>query len=222
MTPEPTVMHLESTLHSGVPIVIRPVLPDDISLLQDAFSYLSDESRYLRFLRPKRELMATDLEFLSELDGHDKVAWGAFLQTAEGCRGIGIARYVRSRNDPRSAEAAITVIDPFQHRGVGTLLVGALYWSARNNGLESVTGFVSAANQNINRILLDLDAVFFEEGCGVRRIKISVLSDPLELPHSVTRETIRSVSQALSSQEMKTTYSCDHIPISGNLGWVWQ
>ena len=221
MMPESPEMLLQSTLHRGISVVIRPVLPEDVSLLQEGFSNLSDESRYLRFLSPKHELSERDLGFLRELDSQDHVAWGAFLQTSAGDRGIGIARYVHSNADPRSAEAAITVIDPFQHRGIGTLLVGALYWSARNNGLEVITGYVSATNQDMTRILRDLDGDFTEGGFGVRQVTIGVLGNLDELPLSITRETIKAVFQALSSPEAHATYSCDRIPVSINAGWVW-
>jgi hypothetical protein len=38
--------------------------------------------------------------------------------------GLGIARFIRSTENPRVAEMAFTVIDDWQHKGLGTYLVG--------------------------------------------------------------------------------------------------
>lgn len=212
-------VHLQSTLRSGITVMIRQVVPGDASLLLDSFSELSAESRYLRFLTSKRRITRDDLTFLDVLDSHEHVVWGAFLQTAEGDRAIGVSRYILLRDDPGSVEAGLTVIDPYQNQGVGTLLMGVLYWSALENGIQKITGYISVANHRITRILSDLKAHYYDEGCGVRRVRIAVLEDLEELPPSFTRETLISVIRVLSSPDSSAVYSCDRVPVSMNAGW---
>jgi GNAT superfamily N-acetyltransferase len=38
-------------------------------------------------------------------------------------RGVGIARYIRDAEDPQAAEVAVTVLDHWQRRGLGTELL---------------------------------------------------------------------------------------------------
>lgn len=40
--------------------------------------------------------------------------------------GVGIARYVRSADDPHAADIAVTVIDDWQRRGFGSALLTQL------------------------------------------------------------------------------------------------
>src|SRR5262249_4516593 len=82
------------------------------------FARLSPESRRLRFLRRKDALTPAELRYFTDVDHHDHEALGALDHT--GGRGVGIARYVRDSGDPHSAEIAVTVVDDWQGRGLGT------------------------------------------------------------------------------------------------------
>ena len=52
--------------------------------------------------------------------------------------GIGIARFVRDRDDARLAEVAIVIVDEWQGRGVGTALVERLAARMRTVGVERI------------------------------------------------------------------------------------
>ena len=107
------------TLRDGARILVRPIAPEDKELLRRGWERLSDQSRYERFLVSAPELSERQLAYLTEVDHHDHEALGAL--DAETGEGIGIARFVRGA-DPTRAEAAVTVIDAWQGRGVGTAL----------------------------------------------------------------------------------------------------
>jgi len=111
-------------LRDGSEVLIRQVHGADAPLLADGFARLSARSRRMRFLFPKNELSATDLRYLTEIDHRDHEALGA-LDATDG-RGVGVARYVRSAEDPSAAEIAVTVVDEWQGRGLGRELVGQL------------------------------------------------------------------------------------------------
>ena len=109
-------------LADGAELTIRPVQPADKRLLADAFTRLSDESRYRRFFSPVHELDAEQLAYLTELDHHDHEALLALDARDGAC--VGVARFVRVA--PAVAEPAVVVADQWQHRGLGTALLERL------------------------------------------------------------------------------------------------
>src|SRR5581483_8378240 len=95
--------------------------PSDAPVLAEGFARLSAESRRLRFLTAKPTLSPSELRYLTEVDGHDHEALGAVDPVSH--RGVAVARFVRDDQEPTRAEAAITVADDWQRRGVGKLLL---------------------------------------------------------------------------------------------------
>ena len=95
---------------------MRPIEPDDRDAVQGAFARLSEQSRYQRFMSAINELSESQLRYLTEVDHHDHEALIAFDR--EGGLGVGVGRYVRL-DDGTSAEAAVTVVDEWQGRGLG-------------------------------------------------------------------------------------------------------
>jgi RimJ/RimL family protein N-acetyltransferase len=143
-------------LRDGSKVVIRPVHRDDAPLLADGFARLSPESRRLRFLRRKDELSAAELRYFTDVDHHDHEALGALAGAAGG--GVGVARYVRDAHDPHSAEIALTVVDDWQGRGLGTELLAQLSGRARAAGIYRFTALVSADNAAMTALLRRLCA----------------------------------------------------------------
>jgi RimJ/RimL family protein N-acetyltransferase len=151
-------------LRDGSKVVIRQVHRDDAPLLADGFARLGPESRRLRFLRRKDELSAAELRYFTDVDHHDHEALGALDHAAGG--GVGIARYVRDASDPQSAEIALTVVDDWQGRGLGTELLAQLSSRARAEGIRRFTALVSADNAAMTALLRRLcaDPVHREHG----------------------------------------------------------
>jgi GNAT superfamily N-acetyltransferase len=77
------------------------------------------------------------IRYLTEIDHHDHEAMIP-LDEASG-EGIGVARYVRDPNQPDVAEFAVTVIDDWQQRGVGTLLLEVIRAARRESGITAFT-----------------------------------------------------------------------------------
>jgi RimJ/RimL family protein N-acetyltransferase len=131
-------------LRDGSEVLIRPVQGTDAPLLADGFARLSARSRQMRFLWTKNELSPAELRYFTEIDHHDHEALGA-VDRANG-RGVGVARYVRSAEDAQSAEIAVTVVDEWQGRGLGAVLVAQLSERARQEGIRRFTALVAADN----------------------------------------------------------------------------
>jgi GNAT superfamily N-acetyltransferase len=141
------------TTRDGARLEVRPIRADDKEALVDAFEHLSDESRYRRFLRPLKHLASDDLAYFTELDHRDHEALVAVGDQDEL---VGVARYIRLADRPGVAEVAVTVVDEWQGRGVGTTLLERLARRARSAGIRSFEGICLANNQEMLQLLTEL------------------------------------------------------------------
>ena len=144
-------------LGDGARIRIRQGHHSDRELLLRGFERLSPESRYRRFLVAMSELSEDAVRYLTEIDHHDHEAMVALSE--ETGEGIGVARYVRHPDRRDAAELAVTVIDDWQGRGVGTLLVEVLSARAREEGIRSFTALMLAGNDEMMDMLSRLGPV---------------------------------------------------------------
>ena len=138
-------------LDNGTEVLIRPVRPDDKTLLADGMEHLSRESVYRRFLAPKGPLSETELRYLTELDFADHVAYVAVRPEAPGVL-VGVARWVRLRDDPEVAEIAFVVSDELQRLGLGTLLAETLATAARERGVRRFVATMLPDNPGAHRL----------------------------------------------------------------------
>lgn len=164
-------------LRDGSHALIRQVHRGDAALLADGFSRLSAESRNLRFLTGKAALSPAELRYFTEVDHHDHEALGALSQV-DG-RGLGIARYIRHPEDPEAAEVAVTVVDEWQGRGLGTELLKQLTDRAQQHGIRRFTALVAADNAAVIGLLrsvgvgADVRVTHREPGCVEYEIKLA-------------------------------------------------
>jgi GNAT superfamily N-acetyltransferase len=172
-------MYEEHLLADGTPVVLRHVRPTDAAELRRGFLSLSPESRYRRFLAQTTTLSDRDLRYLTEVDGHDHVAIVAagFAPDMKTEIGYGLARFVRVKGEPDVAEAAITVVDPMQKKGLGRLLALTLAQAARERGVHHFRGEVLSSNLPMRQMLEELGARVRSESADSIAIDIA-LDDP--------------------------------------------
>jgi len=144
-------------LRDGSRVRLRQGHSSDKGLLLRGFARLSPESRYRRFLAAMPELRAGTVRYLTEIDHHDHEAIIALDEkTGEG---IGVARYIRDPERRGMAEVAVTVIDDWQGKGVGTLLLEVLSARAREEGITTFTALMLASNHEMMDLLEALGPV---------------------------------------------------------------
>lgn len=126
-------------------LLLRPVLPGDAERFQSSGAF-SRETLHLRFLSSS-QLTEARLAYLFEVDYVDHFVW----VVTNGADGPVVAdgRFVRDTDDPASAEAALTVADAYQRRGIGTLLLTALAIAARVDHIERLHALVLADNEAV-------------------------------------------------------------------------
>lgn len=173
--PELSVSGFSYHLKDGTPIGIRAIRKEDKELLKHGFDMLSEHSRYLRFCGHVQSLSDAELTYLSDVDQVNHVAWGAFDLTGQLDAGIGIGRYIRIGDSDR-AELAVTVVDSYQNRGLGKILLGILYLLARKQGINRFCIFLYAENGSLLRKLFPLSRETAFE-MGMFRAEIPVLPD---------------------------------------------
>ncbi len=160
-------------LRDGSRVRLRQGRNADRELLLRGFERLGPESRYMRFLAPMPELTEEMVRYLTDVDHHDHEAIIAIdEQTGEG---LGVARYVRSEERPDAAEVAVTVIDDWQGRGLGTRLLELLSARAREEGIRSFTALMLATNEEMMDLFRRLDPVkIVDRDTGTVEIEVPI------------------------------------------------
>ncbi len=144
-------------LPDGREVLVRAVRPEDKPLFASGWERFGAESRYRRFMGVKRKLSTSELSFFTEIDHVDHEAIGALdPDTGEG---LGVARYVRAADRPHTAEAAVSVIDAMQGRGLGGVLLRRLCHRAAQNGIRVFTAELLASNHTMLHLFEKLGTV---------------------------------------------------------------
>lgn len=121
----------------------------ETALVQDVFDQMSDRSRFLRFHAATPRLTSRAIRHLSSVEAGRHVV---VVATLHG-RGIGLARWVRLRHEPSTAELAAAVSDAYQGRGLGKALVGAAAVSALTAGVSRFMASVHPENRRVRDAL---------------------------------------------------------------------
>ena len=161
-------------LRDGTRALLRQIRPADRDRLAEGLRLLSPTSRFLRFHADIDELTDRELDYLSQVDHVDHEAIVAFDLDHPEVPGIGVARYIRDPYELHVAEAAVTVADEYQHRGVGTLLLGALAAQARAHGVQVFRNYVLEQNQPMLELLDQLGAPRELEAAGLWRVDLAL------------------------------------------------
>jgi protein lysine acetyltransferase len=138
-------------LGDGTTVAVRPLLPADRSALESGLGRLSPESLRRRFFsggQPSRRV----IDYLVDINYLDHFAWVA-LRGDAAVEGVASARYIRDGANPQRAEIAFGVIDAYQGRGIGTVLLGALGAAARTAGLRRFEAQVLDENVAMRAVL---------------------------------------------------------------------
>jgi GNAT superfamily N-acetyltransferase len=133
---------------------IRPIGRDDQGRLRACFAGLSPQSRRQRFFGAKQELTEADLEYLVDADGLNHLAFVAVRLDGNRRESdiLGAVRCIRSTPGAETAELAIAVVDEFQGKGVGTLLLDHLMGEAREQGIRRFRFDVLADNTGMRAL----------------------------------------------------------------------
>jgi len=156
--PEPhrsrQVQPLGARLLDGTPVTLRPLVHDETAPLLGVFDGMSMVSRWMRYLSGLPRLSPGMLSRLTDIDGDHHVAWLAHLDDEP----VGIARYVRLKDRPTTAEVAFEVVDRLHRRGLGTVLLDTITTVAAARGIRQVQATLAPSNTASRRLLARIGA----------------------------------------------------------------
>ena len=182
------------TLRDGGRILVRPLRPSDRIELATQYEELSPASRRLRFFNAPKHLSGSQLDYLVGVDGVDRFALGARMLDEPGQPGVGVARCARDHDDPCMAEAAVTVLDSYCNRGIGTILLTSLVDEARARGITRFTASVMWENHLLLDSLRAYGAVVVPDEPGVAAVSVELPRDGKEFVGSVLYRVLRIVA----------------------------
>ncbi len=184
----------EHALADGSRVVIRSIEPEDGPELRRCFARLSPKSRHQRFLGGVTELTDAMVSYLTDVDGRQHVAVvctteSLDLKTEEG---LGVGRFVRLDGEPEVAEAAITVVDDAQGRGIGRLLIRTLATLAIARGVRVFRCEVLADNAGMRHLLEEVGATARPADEGAARLLGAIVDATLvfDVPLAGPADTI--------------------------------
>jgi GNAT superfamily N-acetyltransferase len=173
------------SLRDGSLVVVREVRPEDKPLFVAGWERFGETSRLRRFMGVKQHLTLEDLAFFTDLDHDDHEALGA-IDPAAG-EGLGVARYIRDPRRPDTAEAAVSVIDPWQGRGLGGVLLERLRARACEQGITRFTAELRADNRAMLRLFEHLGRTDVRRDAGDLELDVDLRTDRPDELASVLR-----------------------------------
>lgn len=148
---------IHTTLLNGTPVDLRPLHATDRDKLRETIAAFSPHSRYLRFFCGFENPPEAVIRRLSDVDGYDHIAWGAFDPPGGEVRIIGAVHAIRTRT-PCEAEFALGVLDAFHAQGVARLIIAALVQDCLAQGLTKLRAEVLSENSKAIGLFRSLGA----------------------------------------------------------------
>ena len=141
-------------LRDGSKVEIRSLRQEDEALMLAAIERTSAQSLQHRFFVMKRRFSEQERAFFMNVDFKNHVAIVALAEDAGRKAIAGSGRYIVF--DPGRAEMAFVVVDAWQGRGVGSILMRHLVKLASDTGLQELTADVLSENVAMRKVLKNL------------------------------------------------------------------
>ena len=145
----PLLAEADVVLRDGTVARLRPIRPGDAEAIHRFHAGQSEESIYLRFFAPIRQLSQRDVERFTTVDYVDRMALVATIRDEI----IGIGRY--DRVTPESAEVAFHISDHYQGKGIGSVLLEHLAAIAQEHGISRFEAEVLPQNRKMLSVFAD-------------------------------------------------------------------
>lgn len=137
-------------LRDGSIANLRAITPADGDRLRRFHAGQSEESIYLRFFAPMRELSDQDVYRFTHVDYKERAA---LVVTVRGAI-IGVGRY-DCLPDETIAEVAFNISDHYQGKGVGSVLLEHLAAIAQEQGISRFVADVLPQNRKMMKVFMD-------------------------------------------------------------------
>lgn len=129
-------------------VAVRPLRHGEAAPVLEVFAGMSSHSRRMRFLSPVPAMTDSMLQRLTDVDHEQHGCWVA----TTGAEAVGLGRYIRMPERPGTAEVAFDVVDRYQGRGLGSLLLDVVGAAAGVAGVDSLFWVMDPANTRVRRL----------------------------------------------------------------------
>ncbi|MEM1586677.1 MAG: bifunctional acetate--CoA ligase family protein/GNAT family N-acetyltransferase [Candidatus Bathyarchaeia archaeon] len=150
--PYPTKYISEHILRDGNRVTLRPARPEDEPLLIELFKALSTETMRLRFFRIMKEIDHYTAARYCNIDYGREMTIVAETEVGGRRRLIGMANLI-AQPDGCSSEISVVVGDPWQNKGLGSIMIDHLIEVGRDMGQKKLFGEFLAENRKVFHIL---------------------------------------------------------------------
>ena len=140
----PAELACDVVTDSGVLLLMRPIRPDDATLLVAFHRRLSPDSIYRRYFSLHPELSDDEVRHLTHVDYVERFA---FIVERDG-ELVGVGRFDRLPHT-NEAEVAFIVADIYHHQGIGLMLLERLAEVAWSIGITTFTAETQADNRSM-------------------------------------------------------------------------
>jgi len=150
--PYPTKYIVEHVLKNGSKVILRPARPEDEPLIIDLFKTFSAETMKLRFFKVVKEINHYTVARYCNTDYNREVTIVAETESQGKRILMGMANLI-VQPDGKSSEISVVVGDPWQNRGLGSIMIDHLIEIGRDMGQKKLFGEFLAENKKIFHIL---------------------------------------------------------------------
>ena len=140
------------TLKDGSRVLLRPIMPSDVTLKQHFFYALSKESIKRRYLGSLNLMPLRRIWPYVVVDYVNEMSIVGTIMENENETIIAMGSYSRIPNT-ETAEVSLVVRDDWQNKGLGTILFNYLAEIARKRGIKSFTAWILLENTRMMHIL---------------------------------------------------------------------
>jgi len=142
------------TLRNGLPIVLRPIRPEDEHLIVAFHRHLSEKSvrqRFFAFLSLDERVTHERLLRMCFTDYDREWSTVAQIEGKEGAQIIGTSRIYRVPGT-RTARFSMIIADEYHNLGLGTQMLQHMIWIAKQEHIEMIDSRILSENVGVLRI----------------------------------------------------------------------
>ena len=146
----------EISLRDGDKILIRPIKPDDDKKVLELYHSLSPETIYFRFFAGRKNVPMKRVRQFTRVNYNKNFAVVIEYHGEEEeyiDKLVGIGRFVGNPLEQEKAEMSLVIMDHFQRRGIGSILINYLVQIAKERGIKIIQGIILAQNYKILKTL---------------------------------------------------------------------
>lgn len=145
LKPGPEYPRWSETLRDGSHVLIRPIGKQDFTAERIFIETLSPQSRRYRFLGDVAHPSDDVIRRFTDIDYEHEVAFAAVVHDDSREKFVAVSRY-STNLDESMCECAVTVMDDWQGKGLGVVMLKHLIEVAKSRGIKKMWSMDSAEN----------------------------------------------------------------------------